>query len=311
MKILIIDDIHPDFLKAFAHKKSVELVYLPKITKDELPKYLADAQGLVVRSKVFINADFLELAPNLCFVARAGAGVDNIDEAATAARNILVFNAPEGNRNAVAEHTVAMLLMLLNKLHIANEQVRQGLWLREANRGEELAGKTVAIVGFGNNGRAFAQKLSGFGVRVLAYDKYKTGFGSEIALEVDMNQIFEQADVLSLHIPLTYETQNLVNDAYIQRFKKPFYLINVARGQIANLAHIADAVENMKILGACLDVLPNENLGSYSADEQRTFERLITSNKVVFSPHIAGWTHQSYQKIAEVLAEKILKIIEP
>jgi D-3-phosphoglycerate dehydrogenase len=259
----------------------------------------------VVRSKVHIDAPLLQYAPNLQFIARAGAGTDNIDAYATAQRNIHIINAPEANRNAVAEHVLAMLLMLLNNLHIAHPQVQQGVWQRQQNRGEQLQNKTVALIGYGNNGTATAQKMWAMGCKVLAYDKYKTNYTDQYATQATMAQIYAQADIVSLHIPLTIDTQNLVNQSFIQNFSKPFYFINAARGPITDLVAIADALHDGKILGACLDVLPNEKPNTFTPQERSVFDCLSQSNKVIFSPHIAGWTHQSHLQISVVLAQKI------
>jgi D-3-phosphoglycerate dehydrogenase len=233
--------------------------------------------------------------------------MENIDEEFATSKGIACLNAPEGNRQAVAEHALGMLLSLFNTLNTADLEVRQGLWKREENRGIELNGKTVGIIGYGHNGSAFADVLGGFGVKLLAYDKYKSNY-SEKAIESDMQTIFNEADILSLHIPLTDETHHLVNDEFIQRFKKPFYLINTSRGQCVKTVDLLDAMQDGKVLGACLDVLEDEKTSFEKLENSVDFQRLIQSKKVILSPHVAGWTKESKLKLAQVLLEKIKSI---
>jgi D-3-phosphoglycerate dehydrogenase len=247
----------------------------------------------------------LDCATNLQFIARAGAGLDQIDLVEVRQRNITLLNAPEGNRYAVAEHTLAMLLSLLNNLRRGDAEVRNKIWNREGNRGTELYQKTVGIIGYGNMGSAVAKCLSGFGCRILAYDKYHPTLQDNFAESVDLETIFADTDILSLHIPLTHETYNLLNNSYLAKFKKPIYIINTARGEIINLADLVENLENGKVKGACLDVLENEKLANLSSNQQATFDKLVNLQQVIFSPHVAGWTHESYIRINEVLVEKI------
>src|SRR5690606_6457016 len=215
-------------------------------------------------------------------------------------------NAPEGNRDAVAEHAIGMLLALFNHIPRADQQVRKKVWKRELNRGEELAGKTVGIFGFGNMGEAFAKKLRGFDVKVLAYDKYKKGFGGALAAEVSFETIQKEADILSVHVPLTHETRNFFTPEVINGFQKPFYFINTARGEVINLTTLNDALESGKMRGALLDVLENEQLQALHPVQELAFHRLTQKANVLFSPHVAGWTFQSYEKINKVLVSKLL-----
>ncbi|NTW25832.1 MAG: NAD(P)-binding domain-containing protein, partial [Lentimicrobium sp.] len=254
------------------------------------------------------DKEALEKAVKLKFIARVGAGMENIDQQFAESRGVFCLNAPEGNRDAVGEHAMGMLLSLLNHLCRVNLEVRNGIWIREGNRGTEIHGKTIAIIGFGNMGSAFAERLSGFGANVIAYDKYKTNFNELYVREVQMEEVFREADILSLHVPLTEETRNLVDRAYLNKFSKPVYIINTARGQCVDTAALMDAVDSGKVLGAALDVLEYEKLSFENLDSAslpQPFRRLINSNKVILSPHIAGWTHESNYKLAKVLVEKI------
>jgi D-3-phosphoglycerate dehydrogenase len=239
--------------------------------------------------------------------------MENIDVAYAESKGIKCLSAPEGNRDAVAEHALGMLLMLFNNLKRADAEVRQGIWRRAENRGIELAGKTIGIIGYGNMGSAFAKRLKGFDCKVLIYDKYKKGFGDEFVTECNMERIYSESDVLSLHVPLTEETKELVNADFIERFRKKIYIINTARGKCLNTTHLVDAMESGKIAGACLDVLEYEtvsfeNLNVSSLPEPMQY--LIKSDKVILSPHIAGWTHESNYKISKILAEKMITVLK-
>lgn len=300
--ILIVDDIHPVFIER-AEALGYQCDYRPEIKADEALQLIGGYAGLVIRSKFLLNRQYLDAAANLRFICRAGAGMDNIDEPYAAEKGIILINAPEGNMDAVGEHAVGLLLSLMNNLNVADAQVRAGSWQREANRGHELKGKTVGIVGYGFMGRSFARKLSGFGVNVIAYDKYKTGFSDQYAREVSMEEIVRQSDVLSLHVPLTAETTGLVNEEYLFHFRKPLFFINTSRGKTAHVRAILNAIKTGKILGAGLDVLEVEKFPALA--EQEWFDELRQSGKVILTPHIAGWTFDSYRKISEVMAEKL------
>ena len=304
LSILIVDEMHPS-LFAMLDQAGFRYDYLPKLTRADLLTAIEPYEGLIIRSKTTVDEEVLAHAPRLQFIGRAGAGLDLIDLAAVERRGIRVFHAGEGNRDAVAEHMVGMLLGLLANILKADREVRQGIWDREGNRGYELGGLTVGLIGYGNNGRATARRLSGFGCRVMAYDKYLTNYGDNFAEEATLAQICAKADVLSLHIPLTDETRMLINDAFIDQFGKPFYLVNIARGEITSLSAVVRGLENGKIRGACLDVLENEKLAKLTSEQQRSFDYLRQSDRVVLTPHIAGWTHESYVRINEVLVRQM------
>ena len=310
MKILFIDSnhslLHETLIKA-GH--TCDLNY--NWTKEEIENNIHLYDGVVIRSKIKITKDIIDKAPKLKFIARAGAGMENIDVAYAESKGIKCLCAPEGNRDAVGEHAIGMLLSLFNNLCKADNEVREGKWIREGNRGIELMGKTVGIIGYGNMGSAFADRLKGFGVNILVYDKYKKNFGSEQIKEVSLEQLFAETDVLSLHTPLTDETHYLINDAFINKFSKNIYIINTARGKSLNTADLVKNIKSEKVSGACLDVLEYEmvsfeNLDSTALPE--AFQYLTKSNKVILSPHIAGWTIESNEKIAKILAEKILNL---
>jgi D-3-phosphoglycerate dehydrogenase len=274
------------------------------IKAGEALEVLGGYAGLVMRSKFKLDRQYIDAGENLRFVCRAGAGMDNIDEEYAIQKSIELINAPEGNADAVGEHAIGMLLSLMNNLNNADAQVRSGIWDREANRGHELKGKTVGIIGYGFMGKSFARKLSGFGVNVIAYDKYKTGFSDEYAREVSMEEIVKHSDILSLHIPLTAETLGMVNEEYLFHFKKQIFLINTSRGKAVQTTAVMNAIAQGRILGAGLDVLEIEKFPALG--EQQWFDQLRQSGKVILTPHVAGWTFESYRKISEVMAEKLL-----
>ncbi|WP_367864640.1 2-hydroxyacid dehydrogenase [Pedobacter sp. WC2423] len=304
-KILIVDDLHPVF-KSRAEQLGYEADDRPLITRAETLAVISGYDGIAVRTKFKIDRELMEAAPGLKFVARAGAGLDNIDEAYAKERNIKLLNAPEGNRDAVGEHAMGMLLSLINTHRKADMEIRNGIWDREGNRGWELKGKTVGIIGYGFMGSSMARKLSGFEVKVLAYDKYKTGFSDAYAQECSMEEIVKHSDVLSLHIPLTSETRQMVDEEYLYHFKKNIFFINTARGEIVNTKAVLAAIKSGKILGAGLDVLEVEKFPALA--EQDWFTELKASEKVILTPHVGGWTFDSYRKISEVLADKLEQI---
>lgn len=306
MRLLIVDDIHEVFLEKM-QVVGFHADYRPEISQEQARSLIGDFDGLVIRSKFRVTKDFIDQAPRLRFIARAGAGMDNIDEAYAQEKGIRLLNAPEGNRNAVAEHMMGMLLSLMNKLQTGHDEIKQRQWRREENRGVELRGRTVGLIGYGNNGQAMAQCLSGFGVRIMAYDKYRKGFGTEQVLETTMEEIFKQADVLSLHIPLTAETHQLVDQDFLDRFQHPLFLLNGARGEIVDIPAVLQGLRSGNMLGAGLDVLPAERFPDLQ--RQAWFEELTNHPRVLLSPHVAGWTTESYFKIANVLADKIINFL--
>jgi D-3-phosphoglycerate dehydrogenase / 2-oxoglutarate reductase len=307
-KILFIDTAHPVLMDDLTIN-GFECHYFQNFERSDYEKIIAAYTGIIIRGKIKLDKDFLSKAKNLKFIGRVGAGMENIDLDYCSETGIECFNAPEGNRDAVAEHAVGMLLMLMNKLRKADREVRQGIWLRAENRGLEIKGKTVAIIGYGNMGSAFAKRLRGFECRILAYDKYKTGFSDIFVEETTMKTIFEKADILSLHVPLTHETTWLVDNKYLNRFSKNILLINTARGKVVKTADLVKKLKSGKVIGAALDVLEYEKLsfeGIESSQLPEDFQYLINSDDVVLSPHIAGWTHESHYKLAKVIADKIL-----
>lgn len=301
-KILIVDDLHPAFKKE-AEDLGYEVDERLAITYQEALQILNQYSGFAIRTKFAVDQALIDAGSNLEFIARAGAGMDNIDEAYASLKGIRCINAPEGNRDAVAEHSIGMLLSLMNNLRKADTEVRNGIWDREGNRGYELKGKTVGIIGYGNTGQSLARKLKGFDVNVIAYDKYKTDFTDEYASEVAMEQIVRQSDVVSFHIPLTRETKYLVDDEYLFHFRKPIFLVTTSRGGIIKTAAVLKAIREGKIRAAAFDVLEVEKFPDLHSQEW--FDELIKSGKVLLSPHVAGWTFESYRKISEVLAEKL------
>ncbi|WP_019988307.1 2-hydroxyacid dehydrogenase [Rudanella lutea] len=304
--ILIADEMHPSLFPMLT-EAGFQFDYQPTISRAQLLDQLAPFDGLIIRSKTTVDEALLQQAPNLRFIGRAGAGLDLLDLDAVAQRGIAVFHAGTGNRDAVGEQAVGMLLALLTNVVRADAEVRRGIWDREGNRGYELGSLTVGLIGYGNNGQATARRLSGFGCRVLCYDKYRTDYSDAYATETAIEAIQNEADVLSLHIPLTGETRMLINDAWIERMAKPFYLMNVARGEIVELAAVVRGLESGKVRGAALDVLENEKLAKLTPDQQATFDYLRGSDRVILTPHIAGWTHESYVRINRVLVDQFVQ----
>lgn len=285
------------------------------LSKEEILNIINHYEGIEIRSRFAIDKKFLDQCDHLKFIARAGAGMENIDVNVANEKGIVCINAPEGNRDAVGEHAIGMLLMLLNHLKRADTEVRQGIWKREENRGTELHGKTIGIIGFGNMGSAFAEKLKGFGVTMLAYDKYITINKTDYSYvrQSSLEKIFDETDILSLHVPLTAETKYLVDDHFLEQFRKPIYLINTARGKVVETTALVNQIKSGRVIGACLDVLEYEHLSFEQlahSDLPESFQYLVNSDKVMLSPHIAGWTNESNEKIASVLAEKIIKVIK-
>jgi D-3-phosphoglycerate dehydrogenase len=306
--VLFIDSVHP-----ILEEKLTQAGFLCqrhfKSSFEELQNILPQAYGLVIRSRFTIDGTFLAFCPNLGFIARSGSGLENIDVKLCETLNIRLYNSPEGNRNAVAEHALGMLLGLMNKLNKAHQEVKHGLWDREGNRGEELDGKTIGIIGYGNNGAAFAKKLRGFDVRVLAYDKYKSGFGDYQVQECTLEALQEQADILSFHVPQNKETKHFFNNEFLGQMAKPFYLLNLSRGKVVLTAALVEGLKSGQIKGAGLDVLEYEQKSFESFFDQEMpadFQYLVSADNVCLTPHVGGWTTESYVKLSSVLADKIL-----
>lgn len=301
---LIIDVMHESLFPMLA-EIGWEADYQPTISRAQLKTVLGRYDGLIVRSKTIIDRDLLGDNPTVRFVGRAGAGLDILDLEYLAAKGIKVLHASEGNRDAVGEYTVGVLLSLLRKIPVADSQVRELRWERESNRGEELMGKTVGIIGYGNMGQAFARRLSGFQCKVIAYDKYRVDFTDQYCKEVTMESLASEADIVSLHIPLTNETKALVNSAYFTKFRKKIILINTARGEVVSLSDLSKALEQGYVRGVALDVLENEKLETLTPVQLQAFNSLRKMSNVIFTPHIAGWTFESHVKINVALVRKI------
>ena len=308
MKILFLDTTHP-LLEDGLRRQGHEVVFDLQGDKQAVIEELADYDGLIIRSRMRIDAELLAKADTLKFIGRFGAGLENIDVAFAESKGITCIRVPEGNRDAVGEHALGMLLSLFNHLNRVDAEVRKGIWLRKENTGVELSGKTVGVIGYGYMGSAFVEKLRGFDVRVLIYDKYKSGFAPDWTYETGLRAIFEEADVLSLHVPLTAETRYMVNRDFILQFRKPFYLINTARGPVVETTALVDALKSKKVLGACLDVLEYEKTSFEQLfldhNLPEPLQYLIHSERVMLSPHIAGWSKESFEKMASVMLDKI------
>jgi D-3-phosphoglycerate dehydrogenase len=307
MNILFLDSVHP-LLEQELKLQGFTCDFDYTSDKVQIEAKIAEYNGIVIRSRFKIDKQFLDAATNLKFIARSGAGLENIDVAYAKQKGVQCFHAPEGNRDAVAEHCVGMILSLFNNLKRSDTEVRLGQWNREKNRGYELMGKTIAIIGYGYMGQAFAKRLQGFGVKALAHDKYKSNFTDEFATEASLAEVFEKADIISLHLPQTAETSPYVNSTFLSKFKKPIYVINSARGKNIDTKSLVDGIESGSVLGACLDVLEYESLSFENLKKEdlpEPFQYLTKSEKVVLSPHVAGWTYESYQKLSQTLAHKI------
>ena len=301
MRILFIDTVHPFLKKELENQKYICDTAYSK-NKSETEKIIAKYEGIIIRSKFKIDKHFISKGKKLKFIARAGSGLENIDCNYATKKGIQCFNTPSGNKQAVAEHATGLLLALFNNLTTCDSEIRKGIWRREENRGLELSKKTVGIIGFGNNGSAFAKILTGFGVQILAYDKYLKNYNYKST----MRMIYEKADILSLHIPLTKETTYLINENYINKFKKNIYIINTSRGKCIHTKSLVQALKNGKIKGACLDVFENEKSSFQKISNNKELAYLKKTKKTLLSPHIAGWTKESNLKIAKILLQKII-----
>lgn len=309
MRFLIADKMHHS-LMPMLEEIGLEYDYKPEISKKELKEGLSEYEGLVIRSKAHLNEDLLQHADRLKIICRAGAGIDNLDVNYIESRGIKILNAPEGNRNALAEHCVGLLFALLNNIVKGDKEIRKKVWDREGNRGHEISNKSIGIIGYGYMGSAFADKLKSFGCEILVYDKYKTGFGDHQITESSLEQIFSNADILSLHVPLTEETKGMVDEKFLRNFNKPIWLLNTSRGEVLTLSALREAMISKNIYGAALDVLENEKINTFTPQENEVFEYLINSEKVILTPHVGGWTFESYERINKVLVEKLKSQLE-
>lgn len=306
LKVLVADRVHPHLIDGLK-KNKYEVDYLPSITHSETLEIISEYFGIIINSKTKANREFLDKASNLKFIGRLGSGLEIIDQVYAREKGVKVYNSPEGNRNAVAEHAVGMLLSLFNKLKKSDSEVRALHWDRESNRGLELEGKTIGIIGFGNTGSQLAKKLSGWDMNILAYDKYRSNFGSEQVLETGMDEILNKADIISFHLPLTPETSGLVNKTFLDSIKKNVFIVNTSRGKVIETKALLDGLASGKILGACIDVFENEKVKTFTKEEKELYMKLYEYDNVILSPHVAGWTEESLFKIASTLINKIMK----
>lgn len=306
MKILLLDKNHPLITeqlsaKGFLLDEDFSSPY------NEVLKKIANYDGIIIRSRIPLDRNFIEHAKNLQFIARVGAGMENIDVEFAQKSGIKLISSPEGNRDSVAEHVVGMLLILMNRLFIASNEVKKGIWKREENRGDELLGKTFGIIGYGNMGKAVAKRLSGFGLKVIFHDLLPD-LSDEFATQVSLETLQNEADIISLHLPITPETHYLVDAEFISKMKKDFYFVNTARGNNVKTSDLVSALKSGKIKGACLDVLEFEKSSFENLEvENEDLNYLLASEKAIVTPHIAGWTIQSKEKLAQVIVEKILR----
>ena len=305
MKVLLLDKNHP----LITQQLSENGFFLEKdftSTYDEVLAKISGYDGIIIRSRVPLDAHILKHATNLKFIARVGAGMENIDGDFAKKNNIALISSPEGNRDAVAEQVLGMLLVLMNRLFIASEEVKNGIWKREENRGEELLGKTVGLLGYGNMGKAVAKRLSGFGCKVIFYD-ILTDISDEFATQVSLKTLQQEADIISLHLPITAQTHYIIDENFIRQVRKNFYLVNTARGKNVKTKDLVAAIKSGKVKGAALDVLEYEKSSFENLETKNPdLDFLLHSEKVLLTPHIAGWTVESKEKLAQVIVDKIL-----
>ena len=313
MKILITDKVHQllvEGLKEDGH----EVLFDTSITLDQLPTYLPSLDGIIINSKIIMSSTMIDLGPNLKFIARLGSGLEIIDKKYAEAKGIKVINTPDGNCDAVAEHAIGMILSFANNLNKSDREVRKLIWNREENRGFEIGDKTIGIIGMGHTGCALARKLSGFGIKVLGHDKYKSKVdyleGCSHVIESSLEDIQKLADIISFHLPLSEETHHYASEAFFDKLAKRPLIVNTSRGNVIKTKALISALESQKVSGACLDVFENEKVQQYSEEEKELYKQLFALENTIFSPHIAGWTKESLEKIAKLTLNRIQKTLK-